>query len=122
MCTVQRLLSKCQLDVLLLGRWEAVLALLHRGELHHGDLLSGGRDGESDLALLGRRGGRPRGGSIEATGDILEGPAFGLGHPEVGEDDEEDEEDHEDDEDIGAAQVLNTTQQNTTLRTGKGSD
>lgn len=38
--------------------------------------------------------------------DVVERPSFGLGHPQVGEDEEEDEEDHEDDEDVRAAEFL----------------
>lgn len=38
--------------------------------------------------------------------DVVEGPPFGLGHPQESEDEEEDEEDHEDDEHVRTAEFL----------------
>lgn len=42
----------------------------------------------------------------EARGDLVKGPAFGLRHLEVGEDEEEHEQHREDDEDVEAAELL----------------
>lgn len=42
----------------------------------------------------------------EARGNLIKGPAFGLRHLEVGEDEEEHEQHCEDDEDVGAAELL----------------
>ena len=81
------------------------MALLNRGEFHHGNLLSGWGDGKRDLIPLRMR--RLTGGSAgKATSDVLKGSPFGLRHFEVGEYDEEDEEDDKDDEHIGPEQCL----------------
>lgn len=88
----------------LLDSREAILALVHSGEFHHGHFFSGGGDGERDLAFLNRR--LTGGSARKATSNVLESPSFGLRHFEVGEDDEEDEADDEDDENIGPTEFL----------------
>lgn len=45
----------------------------------------------------------------ETRSNLIEGPAFGLGNFEVGEDEEQNQEHGEDDEDIGTTELLKDT-------------
>lgn len=45
----------------------------------------------------------------ETGSNLIEGPAFGLGNFEVGEDEEQNQEHSEDDEDVGTTQLLKDT-------------